>query len=273
MKEKNETNFTPMRKKTFENSLKHLFRTEYGFLGGDRVLSMIVKDIMHLIDEYYIPTERLKVGQIIWPGISTDEHGAFKKKIEDYKIKPVILNLITQEDLYDFAQVMEKKEIDKKRAVRILNEAFDKGVLLTYADISILLNKAITAIGRHIRDYENETKTPVPCRGVYHDVGKKMSHKGIINRKRIEDKASISRISEETHHSPEAVTRYIGDLGKVKLAMERGLSNQEICYITDIRPYIFKQYKEIVKEHFPDIYDSFVKKYGNDINGGENAED
>lgn len=264
MKEKKETNFTPMRKKTFENSLKHLFLTEYGFLGGDRVMSMIVKDIMNLIDEYYIPAERLKVGQIIWPGISIDERGVFKKKIEDYKIKPVVLNLITQEDMYDFARGIDKKELDKKRAVKLLNEAFEKGVLLTYADVSLLLNKAQTAIGKHIREYEKQTKTLVPCRGVYHDVGKKMSHKGIINRKRIEDKATISRISEETHHSPESVTRYIAELGKVKLAMERGLSNQEICYITDIRPYVFKQYKEIIKEHYPEIFETFVKTFGDE---------
>src|SRR5450756_1361361 len=44
--------YEPIARKTFETALSHLFRTEFGFLGGPAVIELMVNRIKLLCDEY-----------------------------------------------------------------------------------------------------------------------------------------------------------------------------------------------------------------------------
>jgi hypothetical protein len=96
--------FSSILRKTFDSALEYLLYTEYRFLGGKRVVRMIVNDVKGLIEKFY--PDNLEVGQVIWTAVSIDETQETHKKIEDHKIKPDSLNLVTKEDL---------KKLKKKR--------------------------------------------------------------------------------------------------------------------------------------------------------------
>jgi len=76
--------FSSILRKTFDSALEYLLYTEYRFLGGKRVVRMIVNDVKGLIEKFY--PDNLEVGQVIWPAVSIDESHETHKKIEDHKI-------------------------------------------------------------------------------------------------------------------------------------------------------------------------------------------
>ena len=236
--------FSSMLRKTFDSALEYLLYTEYRFLGGKRVIKMIVNDVKGLIEQFF--PDNIEVGQVIWPAVSIDESREQHKKIENHKIIPVRLSLVTKEDLEKFEKRVKRTEIEKARAVRLCNEAYEQGALLTQADIGVLLGKSPHAVSNYVQQYQREQDEILPTRGNIHDIGPGITHKGIIVRKKLEKK-STSQIARETKHSPEAVDRYIRDYGRVKMLIGKRMTVEEISYATGISRGVVEQYKELNK--------------------------
>jgi hypothetical protein len=236
--------FSSMPRKTFDSALEYLLYTEYRFLGGKRVVKMIVNDVKGLIEKFF--PDNLEVGQVIWPAVSIDESQEQHKKIEDHKIIPVKLNLVTREDLEKLEKKVKRTEIEKARVVRLFNEAYEQGALLTQADIGVLLGKSTATVSKYVQEYQKEHDEVLPTRGNIHDIGPGITHKGIIVRKKLEKK-STSQIAKETNHSPEAVDRYIRDYGRVKMLIGKRMTVEEISYATGISRGVIEQYKDLHK--------------------------
>jgi hypothetical protein len=234
--------FSSILRKTFDSALEYLLYTEYRFLGGKRVVKMIVNDVKGLIEKFF--PDNLEVGQVIWPAVSIDESQEQHKKIEDHKIIPVRLNLVTREDLEKLEKKVKITEIEKARAVRLFNEAHKQGALLTLADVGILLGKSFSTVSRYVLEHQKENDEILPTRGNIHDIGPGITHKGIIIRKKLEKK-STSQIAKETNHSPEAVDRYIRDYGRVKMLIGKRMTVEEISYATGISRGVVKQYEDL----------------------------
>ena len=113
--------FSSVLRKSFDSALEYLLYTEYRFLGGKRVVRMIVNDVKGLIEKFF--PDNLEVGQIIWPAVSIDESKAQHKKIEDHKIVPVRLSLVTKEDLEKLEKKIKRNEIENAREIRLFNQA------------------------------------------------------------------------------------------------------------------------------------------------------
>ena len=234
--------FSSMPRKTFDSALEYLLYTEYRFLGGKRVVKMIVNDVKGLIEKFF--PDNLEVGQVIWPAVSIDESQEQHKKIEDHKIIPVKLNLVTREDLEKLEKKVKRTEIEKARVVRLFNEAYEPGALLTQADIGVLIGKSTATVSKCVQEYQKEHDEVLPTRGNIHDIGPGITHKGIIVRKKLEKK-STSQIAKETNHSPEAVDRYIRDYGRVKMLIGKRMTVEEISYATGISRGVVEQYKDL----------------------------
>jgi len=236
--------FSSMLRKTFDSALEYLLYTEYRFLGGKRVIKMIVNDVKGLIEQFF--PDNIEVGQVIWPAVSIDESREQHKKIENHNIIPVRLSLVTKEDLEKFEKRVKRSEIEKARAGRLFNEAYEQGALLTQADVGILLGKSRNTMSNYVQQYQKEHDEVLPTRGNIHDIGPGITHKGIVVRKKLEKK-STSQIARETKHSPEAVDRYIRDYGRVKMLLGKRMAVEEISYATGISKGVVEQYRDLHK--------------------------
>lgn len=236
--------FSSLPRKSFENALEYLLYKEYRFLGGKRVAKMIVNDVKNLIEQFF--PDNLEVGQVIWPAISINESLEQHKRIENHKIIPVKLNLVTVEDLEKIEKKVKRAEIEKGRTIRLFKEAYEQGALLTQADVGVLLGESIPTVSRCIKQYQIENNEVLPTRGNIHDIGPGITHKGIIVRKKLEKK-STSQIAKETNHSPEAVDRYIRDYGRVKMLIGKRMTAEEISYATGMSKGVVEQYKDLHK--------------------------
>ena len=100
-------------KRTFGSALMHLLETEYGLLGGRRILQLIVEDVEALLEEFYPSTERAASGTLIWTCTADEGKKAEPgKRTEEYKTATVQLPFLNTVDLRDRA---DKKTIRKKR--------------------------------------------------------------------------------------------------------------------------------------------------------------
>ena len=239
------SNYSPMLRKNFESALSHLLYTEYRFLGGKRVIGMIVNDVKKLIGQFY--QSNLCVGQVIWPAVTKDKPSGYQKKIEDHKIVPVILNLVIRGDIKKHERGVRFKDVELARTARLFLEAYEPAGLLTEADVSVLLGKSRHVVSCYVREYQEKHNIILPTRGNIHDIGPGITHKSIIMKKKL-DKKSTSEIARETNHSPESVDWYIRDYGRIKVLLCKKMGVDEISYATGISKGVVEEYHQLIQD-------------------------
>ena len=61
-------------KRSFPQALKHLLATEYGLLGSQRILAVLVTDIQNLVTQFYPPQQHLQQGWMLFTGTKASGH-------------------------------------------------------------------------------------------------------------------------------------------------------------------------------------------------------
>jgi hypothetical protein len=79
-------------------------------------------------------------------------------------------------------------------------------------------------------------------------MGRAITHKGQICKKRVIEKKSVSETAKETHHTPESVQRYEVNLNRVLFCLQKGLNIEESSFVTKISKNLVIEYQNIAKE-------------------------
>jgi hypothetical protein len=155
---------------------------------------------------------------------------------------PVRLTIVDESDI----KVASKgiNELIKHRIVKITNEAFDQGGILTQADLSIV-GVSPSTVSKQAREFMEREKVVLPTRGTVHDLGMGMTHKRIVLMLYLSGHRTpdISRI---TGHSEEAIDRYIRGFERVRLLRHRDIDY--ICRVTGMSHWLVKSYLDILNE-------------------------
>ncbi|HEY80220.1 MAG TPA: DUF1670 domain-containing protein, partial [Caldilineae bacterium] len=121
--------YASIEKRTFESALLHLLETEYGLLGGRRILQLLVEDVMALMEEFYPATERVSSGTLVWSCTADEGKKAEPgKRTEEYKAVTVQLPFVNKSDLRDRTgkktprgkRQSRARERDKRRLARMV---------------------------------------------------------------------------------------------------------------------------------------------------------
>jgi hypothetical protein len=178
-------------------------------------------------------------GQIIYRAIPE----GVPPGIEVAKIKtlPVRLTVVDTSDI-EIAS-MGMRELIKHRIVRITNEAFDQGGVLTQADLSIILGEGLRTINRKIAELKDEGII-VPTRGNRKDIGPGVSHKAKIVEMYLKG-YDFTEIKRRTRHSSEAISRYLNDFARISVLSDKGHTLNEMRIITGHSEHLIKQYLEL----------------------------
>jgi len=133
--------------------------------------------------------------------------------------------------------------------VRMFNEAYKQGALLSNVDVSVLIGVSPTTVSKHTREFMEREGVVIPTRGTVHDLGMATTHKKVIIRLFMDGHLTPA-IARITNHSEEAVDRYIRAFEKVNL-----LKDQEVDYIhkaTGMSRWLVESYLAIIKEYSVD---------------------
>lgn len=250
-------------KRNFKNAIIKLCEDHYKILGSRKVLQMLADDIEELHQEFYPELEKRGLGWIVWRTTGAEsKKPSYGKRAEDYQVKTVLLPLITEEDVEarlvgqpakSDGQFIKQQERDIKVMARLIKSAYEQGGILSGAELSVLLNRSLTTIGRYMKQYHQQHKDEIlPTKGNILDQGSSPTHKGVIIDL-YEQGYPETDIARLTTHNIESVGRYIKTYKDVMLMLEKGLSIMEMVRVTGKGRSTILQYRELVYSYHPKL--------------------
>jgi hypothetical protein len=250
-------------KRTFESALLHLLETDWGLLGGRRILQLLIEDVEKLRGEFYPSAEGAASGTLIWTCTADEGKKAEPgKRTEEYKTATVKLPVVTAEDLRDRTEGKtprgkkgaKARERDKRRAARILKAAEEQGGLLTIAELSVILNRSYEVTRKYVREWGAETGELLPLKGYRMDQGSSPTHKKEIVRL-YEQGVEPPDIARETRHSLKSVERYLQDYERVRMLLKRGMGVEDISATIGRGQRVVVEYVEIARQYRPHLFE------------------
>lgn len=240
--------YGPMQHKTFQSALTAFFATECPHLGGERIRRTLVEALGAMVEHFFPKATCLRPGQVPWITIAKDEHPGYAKRIADNRLVRVVLDLVAPEDTVRLLAGERLPALRRDAVARLFLQADEQGGCLTSAEVAVLLRISSSAIVYYIKQWEHEHGRLLPRRGTVHDMGRTLTHKPIIVRKLFLEGKSVEQVCRETHHSPEAVHRYIEAFKRVLLLRRNGLSVPDIAYAIHMTPLLIAEYNRLIDQ-------------------------
>ena len=112
--------FRRLNDKSLQQLLLYKFLNEYGYEKGEITASAIIKDILKLIDDYFLVStldddqHHIHYGQLVWMAVPIDEYPKRGKSIAQTKLKPVVLSFFTDDDMSHIAHGFDSSSLRKK---------------------------------------------------------------------------------------------------------------------------------------------------------------
>jgi hypothetical protein len=235
-------------RKTFHSALRHLLHTDFPCVFGREIARFFADRIDQLYERFHPPRSRFKMGQVLWVGVALDARPTREKRIEDTQLVPIVLDLVTPQELAQ-AKSVTLFQTRRARIVRLFSQAYEQGAVLSEADVSLLMELNVHTISHYVKRYERETGETVPRRGTVHDLGPSVTHKGIICYKHLVEHKPTSQVAQETFHSPEAVEHYVQCFRRVQLCRDSGLSIEATARATGHSLRLVREYLDLIAQY------------------------
>jgi hypothetical protein len=230
-------------------AIVNFFEREFCGMFGPVVRNNIADALIDLFNSLCPESSRLKPGQIVWNALDKHTRGDSKNR----RYKPVILSLVTDDEVSMFEKGSSASTIRKTVMARMIRETYHQGAVLSTRDLSLLLVSDASALSKLRISYEKEYKTILPHAGVIHDMGTTLTHKRLIIYKYVVENKDPSVVARETNHSQPSVDKYLKDYNRVKTLVNDNKDVNFIHHVTNISRSVIKQYVQIinnyVKEH------------------------
>lgn len=226
-------------------AIVNFFEREFSGMFGPVVRENIADALVDLFNSLCPESSRLKPGQIIWNALDKRTRADSPRR----RYKPVILSLVTDDEVSMFEKGAAISKIRKNVLARMLRETYQQEGVLSTRDLSLLMVSPAPYLSRLRIEYEKEYNTILPHTGVVHDMGTTLTHKRIIIYKHVVEKKDPSIVARETNHSQPAVDRYLKDFNRVKTLVN---DNKDIDFIhltTNMSKQVIKQYLQIINNY------------------------
>jgi hypothetical protein len=226
-------------------AIVNFFEREFCGMFGPVVRENIADALIDLFNSLCPESTRLKPGQIVWNALDKRTRADNEKR----RYKPVILSLVTDDEVLMFEKGTSVSTTRKNVMARMIREAYQQGAVLSTRDLSLLLVSSAAYLSQLRIEYEKEHKTILPHTGVIHDMGTTLTHKRIIVYKHVVEKKDPSIVARETNHSQPAVDKYLKDFNRVKTLVNDNKDLNFIHHTTNISRPVIKQYLQIINDY------------------------
>ena len=251
-------------KRSFGQALYNLLATDYSLLGSRRILEMLVADVRELVEQFYPSDERMRAGWMVFTGTKATGGKAYPgQEAGDHELVTIAWPVLSPEDVEVMAMLPPgeagkrvRRNLSRARLVRLVEHGWhhEEGpILLTQADLSLMLGLSTVEVSQLLAQARQETGKPLLTKGYYFDQGMRPTHKEAVIAlyEAGVDEATIAR---RTHHAPPSVGRYIRDYERVKLLVERDIAPDEMARLTNMQPGVVRAYLKLMRRHRPDLF-------------------
>ncbi|MFQ5641810.1 MAG: DUF1670 domain-containing protein [bacterium] len=271
MKHEVRNRYESIPKRSFRNAIIRLLEEQYKILGSHKVLQMVADDIVALHREFYPEIEKQPLGSIVWRTTAvTHKKPSYGTRVEDYEVKTVILPLVTEQDVimrienfYGKGKSNENYQKQQERDIevmaRLAKSAAEQGGWLSGAELSVLINRSLTTIGRYMQIYHQTHDDILPTKGMMLDQGSKPTHKAAIIDLYEQGYPEVD-IARLTNHQIESTSRYIKNYKRVKMLLEKDFNLMDMVRITGMGRSTIIQYRELVYLYHPRLQGEEKKK-------------
>lgn len=234
--------YNSARQRFLKSVIEQFFAREFPRFFGPVMREKLSEQLLLLFENLYPAKSRLQPGQVLWNALNKNTRATSEKR----SYVPVVLSLITPQDIQQLTQGIPMSAITRCAIARIIREAYAQGGILSARDIGLLTLRDPSTVSSLRIAYEKELACQLPHTGLLHDMGSGVSHKAIILRKIIIEKKDPADVARETSHSQKAVDRYLNDYHRVKTVYEQNPDIDYIHRVTALSKYLVKQYVEII---------------------------
>jgi hypothetical protein len=226
-------------------AIVNFFEREFCGMFGPVVRENIADALIDLFNSLCPESSRLKPGQIVWNALDKRTRADSDKR----RYKPVILSLVTNDEVSMFEKGSSVSTIRKNVIARMIRETYQQGAVLSTRDLSLLLISSAAYLSQLRIEYEKEHKTILPHTGVIHDMGTTLTHKRIIVYKHVVEKKDPTVVARETNHSQPSVDKYLKDYNRIKTLINDNKDINFIHHTTNIAKPVIKQYLQIINNY------------------------
>lgn len=247
--------------RTFQQALVHEMETNYGFLNSRRVLSMLAEDVQRLIEQFFPANDHLRPGWMVFTGTKATGSKAFPgQQATDLELVTIAWPVLVQEDMDWMATQPDTKpkrwELLQRRVVRIVEHGWQHSqgpVLLTQADLSLMLGLTTVEISQLLQNARQNTGKQLLTKGYFFDQGLRPTHKAQIVTL-YEQGMDEATIAHTTQHSPTSVGHYLRDYERVKELAKRHFPSPQIQHLLGMRPSVVDAYLALLRSLRPEFF-------------------
>lgn len=241
--------YGPLCQQTLEAVLKRELMTNFGFENMGVIADVLIQRFLDIIEEYAPPQKRLRPYQTLVLAVDKHEKFGYGKRMEECKLVPVIVTLITPAELQELADGAKLRELRPRIAARILQEVYDQGGVLPFSTTGLLTGlHSHATVGKAVEQfYEQNPDVTLPHSGTVFDLGRTVTHKkaaAVLKHQGLLTKEIARRIN----HRPSVVDRYNNDEERVGRLWEEGKSAEMISFITGLSLTVVEEYIAIRRE-------------------------
>lgn len=230
--------YNRLRKKTGEHEFVERLEREFEFSPRES------RGVLEVVEEMFFENREIGAGQLEYTCVSGEE-GSGKPMEELKKVRVKLTKELTSDR--DVQARLGDSAMRKVQILRMTEEAYDQGGLLTQEDLGRILGVSSRTIRRDVEELM-EKKVKLYLRGLQRDIGKGISHKVWIVGLYLEWK-TYSEIERITGHSVGAVKTYLNDFSRVLMARERGIrSAKEIGFYIGRTERVVGEYLQLIAQ-------------------------
>lgn len=247
MKKRSRMLYKSLEQKTLKNMVIRELVFNFGYDNQIAVAETLADRVLEIVKEYSPDRSGVKPGQAVWLAVDIEDRPGRGKSMSMTRLKPVILTLVSEEDVRQLKNGFKPRELLPNIVARVLLEAEEQGGLLSMMDLAVLLNSSMATIRDARERWEERHGKVLPTRGSMHDLGTTFTHKKQVVDLHLEGYFT-SEIVRKTGHDPSCVDRYIDDFQRVLMLKMDGQPLNKICFYTGLGRRLVTQYLDYIKE-------------------------
>lgn len=183
----------------------------------------------------------LRSGQISYEAVAESEpagkHIALAKRVS------CKLTLVDSLSDFDILAQYGLAGLRRHRILRLTKQAQEKGAVLSYEDLAVILTTSPTTIKRDARILRKQGKLVI-TRGWKQDMGPGVSHKTQIIEMYLKG-YSFTEIEKRTNHSESSITRYLRDFTQVIIVHKQKFTPAQIRQVTGLSDRLVNEYLDL----------------------------
>jgi len=241
--------YSSAHKRFLKPAIENFFKTEFTKSFGPNVRSFIADELIKIFHGNNRDINSLKPGQVLWNAVHKDT----KADSHNMKLVPVVLTLVSNDDISKLENGLKVTEHRQNVVARILEEAYSQGALLSMRDVSLLLAIDSSYASSIRKKYEEKHNVNLPHPGNLQDMGSCITHKYQIIYKCVVEKKDPVIAAKETNHTIMAVDRYLKDFNRVKTLYLDDKDENYIHLVTKLSLNLIAQYVKIINKYVKEL--------------------